>query len=331
VTKVFTATLAAYLEVVGAIGPLNQILAWEYLGNPNAEPPDNGVNGNYWWNPANQTGVTLFQFATQTSGMPDEPTVQRGQNFSELLFEGAFPGPVQYVWWNSPSNQQAFQSDEKYWIYSSAGFVTLGFAVQGAAYTASQRNSKLKLPGTYPALLQQEMLNPIKMPFTFGSSTPPDNATLAWGYNKKHGPALPVLNAQDLKSTAADMYNLLEYQYGAMKSQATNQKMDSLEQAAAMAGQVQISSPLLQSGKIAPFNMRYGWQIQPYTTKGGTSLAYLEKNGATSSNGFSCWVGLTTYGADVPPVGIALMTNQVGTDPDPTAIGILRQILDALA
>lgn len=300
VTKLFTASLAAYLNVKTIIGELDKTLVSQYLANANCTP--SGVSGSYW------NEVTFAQFATQTSGMPDEADGP----YSKQLFADEPPSCDQLAWWNT--NWTTFASKQGYWIYSSAGFVTLGFAVAAAAAAG-------KLTGGYTTLLKNIITSPIGMPNTFAADDVPPKAVLAQGYNSK-SKRVPITAAADLKSSAQDMLAFLGAVYQAMKLQAEGDSLTSLQQALVNTTRTWIASPENPDKKPMGFAMGLGWQIPTIS-----SAQVLVKNGAVDQGGCSCWVGLTRYDSTVPPVGIALMTNQVGFSPDATAHTILQQII----
>ncbi len=300
VTKVFTATLAAYLNVKNIIGALDQTLVGQYLANAICDP--SGVSGSYW------NEVTFAQFATQTSGMPDEANGP----YSVQLFGDEPPSCDQLNWWNE--HETSFQNNQGYWIYSSAGFVTLGFAVAAAAAAGG-------LTGGYTALLESIITSQIGMPNTFAADDVPPNAVLAQGYNAK-SKSFPITAAADLKSSAQDMLAWLDAIYTAMKLQAKGDSLTPLQQALANTTNIWIANPENPDKKPTNFAMGLGWQIPTIS-----SSEVLAKNGATGKAGFSCWVGLTRYDSTVPAVGIALMTNQTGVDPDPTAHNIIQEII----
>ena len=299
VTKVFTAALAAYLSVRQIIGGLDATLVEEYLSNAACDPP--AVSGSYW------SGVTFAQFATQTSGMPDEANGP----YSDQLFADKPPSCRQLAWWNE--NQPKFKSDQGSWIYSSAGFVTLGFAIAAAA-------AKGGLAGGYTALLENVITKQIGMPNTFAGDDVPPHAVLARGYDLKK--SVPVTGAADLKSTAHDMHAWMAAIYEAMRLQASGTSLTPLQQALADTASVWIEHPEGPDKKPMGFAMGLGWQIPTVE-----AAQVLNKNGATSLGGCSCLVGLTRYAPNVPPVGVALMTNQVGVSPDGTADRILKEII----
>jgi len=300
VTKLFTATLAAYLNVKNIIGALDQTLVGQYLANANCYP--SGVSGSYW------NEVTFAEFATQTSGMPDEANGP----YSDQLFADEPPSCNQLNWWNE--NETSFGNNQGYWIYSSAGFVTLGFAVAAAAAAGG-------LTGGYTALLESIITAQIGMPNTFAADDVPPNAVLAQGYNA-NSKGVPITSAADLKSSAHDMLAWLDAVYQAMKLQGAGASLTPLQQALANTTNTWIANPENPDKEPTNFAMGLGWQIP---TIGSAQV--LTKNGVTSKGGCSCWVGLTRYDSTVPAVGIALMTNQTGVDPDPIARTILQEII----
>jgi len=304
VTKVFTASLASYLNVKKIIGALDQTKVNQYLTNLSCTPK--GVFGDYW------KEVTFADFATQTSGMPDEAN----GHYSDQLFADELPSCPQLSWWNDSANETSFQNNQGFWIYSNAGFVTLGFAVAAAAADGD-------LAGGYTALLENVITSPIGMPNTFAAQDAPSNAVIAQGYDAAGKPPQPATRSADLKSTAQDMLAWLDAVYTAMKLQATpGATLTPLQQALANTTNTWKTNLKNPDGKSIPFDMGLAWQI-PTMDK----ARVLAKNGATGQAGFSCWVGLTRYDSTVPAVGVALMTNQIGVSPDETARLILQQIL----
>jgi CubicO group peptidase (beta-lactamase class C family) len=300
VSKVFTASLAAWLSVEGLLGELDQTQVAPYLSNPGCDPE--GVSGAYWDGPS---GLTFARLATQTSGMPDEAN----GHYSAQLFSGQPPSCEQIAWWND--KQSDFARDENDWIYSSAGFVTLGFAVAAAARTA----------GGLPALLQDVITRPLGMRDTFPAGDIPPGAILAQGYTPK-SKQVPVTGAADLKSSARDMLAWLGAIYRAMLRAAAGERLTSLEQALAATAKTWIAQPMKPDRQPTDFAMGLGWQIP---TLGPAQV--LTKNGATSQGGCTSWAGLTRHDAAVRPVGIALMTNQDGVSPDATARTILQRLI----
>jgi beta-lactamase class C len=289
VTKVFTASLAAYLDVTQVID-LGTTQVSSYLSNSSCTT--SGVSGTYWTGSA---GLTFEQLATQTSGMPDEANGP----YSEQLFANESPSCAQITWWND--EQSSFSKNEGSWIYSSAGFVTLGFAVAAAAQTG------------YTDLLGSVITTPLSMSNTFAADNVPPNAALAQGYNS-NSKAVQVTAAADLKSSATDMLAFLTALYGAMQSEASGESMTNLQQALAATASTWIEEPT--------FAMGLAWQIPTWS-----SLQVLVKDGSTDKGGCSCWAGLTRYSSSGPAIGIMLMTNQFGVLPDPTASTILKKLI----
>jgi len=303
VTKVFTASLAAYLNVQKVIGDLREAQVGSYLSNPACNP--SGVSGSYW---TGTTGLTFARLATQTSGMPDEAN----GSYSEQLFTDAPPSCAQLAWWNE--NASSFAQHEGSWIYSSAGFVTLGFAVAAAAAAGG-------LSSGYTNLLADAITTPLGMSATFAADNAPAKAVLAQGYTQ-NTKAVPITNAEDLKSSATDMLTWLAAVYQAMQLEAAGATLTPLQQALAATARTWIADPHKPSKEPTAFAMGLGWQIPTLS-----SAQTLTKDGSTSKGGCSCWVGLTRYDSAIAPAGIALMTNQVGVSPDATARTILEQII----
>jgi CubicO group peptidase (beta-lactamase class C family) len=300
VTKVFTAALAAYLSVQGVIGDLGQTLVGPLLKNTSCAT--SGVSGSYW------DEVTFEKFATQTSGMPKTEKNAPGLQ----LFNNEPPTCEQLHWWND--NQANFGENYGYWVYSNVGFVTLGFAIASAAAQGG-------MVGGYPALLRNIITSPIGMPNTFVAADMPPHAVLAQGNSNKKG-AVAITCAPDLKSSAQDMLAWLAALYQAMRLQAEGDQLTPLQQALANTTQTWITNPMKPNKKSENFAMGLGWQIPTFG-----SVDVLAKDGSTGKGGFSCWVGLTRYSSNVPPVGIALLTNQNGFRPTSTAKEILTKIL----
>lgn len=300
VTKLFSATLAAYLQVKNVID-LKTTPVGPYLFNTGCQTPK--VSGSYW------DQVPFLAFATHTSGMPDEAT--RLGPYSTPLFNDEPPSCDLIQWWNS--NQSSFAQMQGLWNYSSAGFVTLGFAT---AQVASENG----YPGGYTTLLSQIITGPFGMSNTFPADFVPAGAQLAQGYYK--GAPKSVTGAEDLKSSARDQLDWLTAVYQTMQVAAGGGNLTDVQQAILLTTQEWPPPPLNWKKQPTDFVMGLAWQI---STFGQANVLF--KNGATSAGGCSCWVGLTKYAADVPAVGIALMTNLDGAKPDPTARTILEQIV----
>ncbi len=293
VTKVFTATLASYLQVTQVIGGLDLSVA-PFLSNPDCSPP--GIAGGGYMGT-----VTFENLATQTSGMgrtaPHSPSVP--------LFDGQPPTCEMLDWWRTPHPE--FRKDQGSWVYSNAGFVTLGFAVANAAKQA------------YSDLLSSVITTPLGMPNTFCGQSYPVGVQVAQGY-QPGGAKGKIETAADLKSTAGDLGVWMQAVYQAMENGADQNQ---LQRAIAQTTKVWVADPVSPTHDKLKFQMGLAWQI-PTLGSGTTALA---KDGSVGGAGFSCWLGITQPGAgNRNPVGIALLTNQTGVAPDPSAFGILNQI-----
>ncbi len=299
VTKVFTATLASHLQVTKIVPSLDSSVA-PYLVSPECTPPrvpKKGYMGT----------VTFSNLATQTSGMgrtaPHSPSVP--------LFDGEPPSCEMLQWWNAEHPE--FPRHQGYWIYSNAGFVTLGFAVAQAAARP------------YPELLSGEITRPLKMPNTFAGQGFPAGTPVAQGWKKDGSPG-DIRTAADLKSTAGDLGVWLRAVHEAREAGSEG---NALQRAIAQTANVWVPSPKAPpstkwpDGQPMKFQMGLAWQI-PALPFGGVIV---EKDGGVGGAGFTCWIGLTKPSATGQPVGLALLTNQVGVLPSTPA----RNLLNAIA
>ncbi|MGO9056782.1 MAG: serine hydrolase [Candidatus Binataceae bacterium] len=260
VTKVFTATMLA-AQTIGVDGnpPLKRIddCVCNYL------PPEVAANGSG----INQ--VTLRELATQTSGMPNEAPREPGK----WLFHDRRPPPYLIRWWE---NYQ--KPEQPGWLYSNAGFITLGFALEG--------------PNSWPRyneMLAAYITSPLGMSHTF--ALVPWDLPMAQGYDSGR---LARHRASDLKSSARDMLVWLKANLGLMDQSIPPQ----LAQAIRMTHQIWYrTSPNLR------FDMGLAWQVQD---KNPSQPRLFSKNGGVS--GFTCWVGF------MPDLGIGLsiLTNESG-------------------
>ncbi len=263
VTKVFTATMLAY-QTIGDDGepPLKHIddCVCDYL------PPQVAANGSG----INQ--VTLRELATQTSGMPNEAPRAPGN----WLFRDRRPPPFLIRWWENfekPAQPQ--------WLYSNAGFITLGFALEGP-------DSRLR----YNELLASYITSALGMSHTM--------AVVPWGYPMAQGfvRGRPVPQREaDLKSSARDMLVWLKANLGVLDQSIPPH----LAQAIRMTHQIWYRTP-----PNLHFDMGLAWQVQDKNT----ALARLfSKDGATSRGGYSCWVGFMPERG----IGLSVLTNEFGT------------------
>jgi CubicO group peptidase (beta-lactamase class C family) len=295
VTKTFTATLAAWLCYTNQLTSLEVTVA-------------NYLPGTSDQNPSLQP-ITFFNLATQTSGFPRDDSAT-GADPARNLFKGKPPSQPLLSWWEN--NQ--FAPPNGTWLYSNLGFITLGFAVEGAG---GGRN--------YPTLLSQAITGSaaLNMPDTFGvipSNIPASQ--ISTGHVKVGGQwePRPIANEPDLKSSPQDMLtwmtqNLLAQQAGSPTP---------VQQAMTMATTVRLEDVYPPNSKTAlPFSMGLAWQIR----KPDSSFAYpiIAKDGATSRGGSSCWLGMlgpTGPGA----LGLAILTNCDGVGPDAYGYNMLKQI-----
>lgn len=300
VTKAFTATIAAILSAQNVIDPIGEALVGPYF--PLINQPSS-----YW------DAVTFLDFATQTSGMPDKPPKHQP---SVQLFDGDPPSGPFVDWWNAESNQNEWSHERQLgnWIYSNPGFVTLGFACVAAA------QAKLDPNTTYADLLA-EITGPLGMQETFVGSFAAMGITESIGH--ADGKEVQIKGAVDLKSSARDMHAFMAGLYEAMQLSAQGSAMSTLQQGLAAATKPWITNPKVKSPFVS--QMGLGWQI--------SNTGFLNKNGGTSRGGSSCDVQLSLYREGKQPIGIALMTNQVGAEhgATPTAASIVDQIAQLVA
>ncbi|MBR0895680.1 beta-lactamase family protein [Bradyrhizobium tropiciagri] len=276
VTKVFTSTLLAVAVKAG--GPSLDDTIGTYL-NPFSP---NGVGTPVL------DAIQLVQFATHTSGMPEQPGGGL-TGYSEQLFADEPPSSELIAWWDKYNTPPS-----GYWQYSNIGFVTLGFAV-------TQMYGKD--PGhNYNEILADYITDPLGMKQT-GAVVDP-SWKVAQGcighWSKSTEPPYQIIfdrntptggTAFDLKSTGDDMLKFLAAQI-APKGQ--------LGLAIALTQQPQGTFPVY--GASNTVTMGLGWQI----TKDTQGNAVFTKNGATSKGGFEAIVIV------VPQLqcGVAVLSNQ---------------------
>jgi beta-lactamase class C len=260
VTKVFTATMLAY-QTIGDAGspPLKRIddCVCNYL------PPAASANGSG----INQ--VTLRELATQSSGMPR----QTPRNPGNALFRDRRPPPYLIRWWEN------FQKPEQpQWLYSNAGFITLGFALEG--------------PNSWPRyneLLARYITSPLGMSHTL--------AVVPWGFAMAQGfdGGRPVPQREaDLKSSARDMLVWLKANLGLMDQYIPPH----LARAIRMTHRIWYrTAPKLR------FDMGLAWQVQD---KDPPQPILYSKNGGTSMGGYSCWIGFMPERG----IGLSILTNE---------------------
>ncbi len=260
VTKVFTATMLAY-QTIGDDGspPLKHIddCVSGYLP-PQVAAYGSGINQ-----------VTLRELATQTSGMPDEAPRAPGN----WLFRDRRPPPYLIRWWENYQKPAQPQ-----WIYSNAGFITLGFSLEG--------------PDSWPRyneLLASYITSPLGLSHTM--------ARVPWGYPMAQGfdGGRPVARRPaDLKSSARDLLVWLKANLGLMDQSIPPH----LAQAIRMTHQIWYrTAPNLR------FDMGLAWQVQDKDPSGPILMG---KNGA--AGGYSCWIGFMPERG----IGLSVLTNEFG-------------------
>ncbi len=296
VTKAFTAILTAILQVKNVIGPMENALVAPYFPVINQPSP-------YW------DTATFLDFATHTSGMPDKSP--DGQP-SVKLFDGYAPSEDFVGWWNDENLQKnwAHRIQQNEWIYSNPGFVTLGFAAVAAAQASMGADI------TYGDLLE-EITGTLGMKETFVGSDVPIGAVESIGHAK--GRAVAINGAVDLKSSARDMHTFLAALNEAMQLSSQGSAMSVLQEGLALSTQKWKTATNPKTG--VDMNMGLGWQL--------TTTGFLDKNGATSRGGSSCDVRLRVFAEGKQPVGIAVMTNQVGSKRTPSSVA--KAIVEAIA
>jgi len=258
VTKVFSATMLAY-QTIGEDGypPLKRIddCVCDHL------PPEVAANGGG----INQ--VTLRELATQTSGMPNEIPRAPGN----ALFHDRRPPPYLIRWWENFEKPPQPQ-----WLYSNAGFITLGFALEG--------------PNSWPRyneLLASYITSALGMSHTV--------AVVPWGLAMAQGfdGGRPVARRPaDLKSNARDMMVWLKANLGLLDQSIPSH----LAQAIRMTHQI-----WYRTGPDRRFDMGLAWQVQD---RDASQPRLFSKNGA--AGGYSCWIGFIPERG----IGLSILTNE---------------------
>jgi hypothetical protein len=178
-------------------------------------------------------------------------------------------------------------------------------------------------------MLANIITGPLDMPDTFAAAAVPPHAVLSQGHFRRE--VVPITAAADLKSSAQDMLTWMGAIHHALRLKAEGAGTTFLQEALAETGTVCLSGLKTPEGQSVAFDMGLAWQIS--ALGGGPpqpdGVQIVAKNGATSRAGSSCWVGLTRYAVDTPPVGVALLTNQDGVSPDATGRAILEAIVQA--
>jgi len=235
--------------------------------------------------------VTLQSLATHTSGMPDEAP---GKPATQL-FTDQPPSTTLVNWWEN------FQPDpgvDQCWLYSNAGFVTLGFAVGGS-------------PNTYNTQLASVITSPLNMPNTAPFSLLPKTSTVAQAYKGTANTTTPVTHPEvDLYSSASDLVNFLSAEVFPDSSTAIGKAIQG----------TQISRYQgTECGQTNNRQMGLAWQISTMTA-GSHSYSVLSKNG--TAGGYEAWIGFSPG-----LTGFAVLTNKTMTGDTSKLTILCRQIM----
>ncbi|MCC8957691.1 serine hydrolase [Bradyrhizobium sp. Pear77] len=304
VTKVFTSTLLAYAVNAGAAFLNDNVGYWLNYGHSfSPEPVGTTV----------LDAIQLWQFATHTSGMPEQPNGL--SDYSKNLFADELPPTDVINWWN-----QYDTPPPGCWQYSNIGFVTLGFAVTQMFPTDTGHNYNEMLAKYVTGLLGMKQTGAVVDP----------SWLIAQGcighWSKSTQPPYPIVfdgntptggSAFDLKSTGDDMLKFLAAQIEAPKGPLGPQ--------IALTQKSQGTFPVC--GATNSVTMGLGWQIT--TDRQGYTV--FTKNGATSKGGFEAIVIV------VPELqcGVAVLSNQyfdasgvhpAGMAPGSTALKIISRL-----
>lgn len=279
VTKVFTSTLLAVAVEAGNATLSDAIGHWLNLNNTFSPDPVGS---------AVLDAILLVNFATHTSGMPDQP--ENLENYSQNLFSDQLPGSDLITYWNQYATQPP-----QCWQYSNIGFVTLGFAVTQMFPEDQGRN--------YNEMLANYVTGPLGMARTGAvvQAAWPAAAGCIGHWSKNSSPPPPFVfgkntptndSAFDLKTTGDDMLNFLRAQLDPPDGLLGN--------AIKLTQTVQGTYPIC--GATNQMTMGLAWQI----SKDNGGHAVFLKNGATSQGGFEACVIF------VPDLqcGVAVLSNQ---------------------
>lgn len=289
ITKVFSGTLYGVAMGKGYATP--KTTAYKAFGSPKSLAHATDFQK-----------ITLAQLATHTAGFPDEVDARA----ADPLFAGSSTIPnTMITFYNS------FKSKPDCYQYSSAGFITLGYALADSWPGA--------LHGKYPSILDAEISKPLGLHCTntaLSSACVPLEST---GVNITKKPYKPATHsATDIKSTGNDMLKWMEANLGVGTS--TPQYLAS---AIATAQKPEGTFPNCSNKK--PVVVGLAWQEVPLTGAPGTPIA-LTKNGATGYGGESSMMVIVPS----KKVGIVILTNGLGAGgPDALAKSLAVKLLVA--
>jgi CubicO group peptidase (beta-lactamase class C family) len=290
ITKVFSGTLYGAAIARGYATP--ETIAYKALGSPASLA-----------HAAEFQKITLRELATHTAGFPDNVAARAG----DPLFSGSSTIPKSMLaFYNSltPALRTGCYQ------YSSAGFITLGYALVDSWPGA--------LHGNYPAILDAEISKPLGLRCT-NTIVPASCVSISSGVNLSKKPFRAATHsATDVKSTGNDMLKWIE----ANLSVGTSPPQI-LAKAIATAQKPVGTFPNCTSGKGVTVGL--AWQEGPLNLAPGRPTM-LWKDGATGYGGESAMLVLVPS----QKVGIAILTNGLGAGgPDALAKSLAAKLLAA--
>jgi D-alanyl-D-alanine-carboxypeptidase/D-alanyl-D-alanine-endopeptidase len=247
--------------------------------------------------------VTLVQLATHTAGFPDEVDARA----ADPLFAGSSTIPNTMI-----TFYKSFKSKPKpCYLYSSAGFITLGYALADS-WPGS-------LHGKYPSILNAEISQPLGLRCTNTVVPAACVSSESTGVDITKKPYKPATHsATDIKSTGNDMLKWMEANLGVLTS--TPQYLAS---AIATAQKSEGTFSNCSNGKSVDVGL--AWQEVPLTGVPGSPTA-LTKNGASGYGGESSMMVIVPS----KKIGIVILTNGLGAGgPDALAKSLAEKMLIA--
>ncbi|HEX3467456.1 MAG TPA: serine hydrolase [Candidatus Elarobacter sp.] len=289
ITKVFSGTL--YGDAMGRGYDTTSTTAYKAFGSPASLAHATEFQK-----------ITLPMLASHTAGFPDEVGARTG----DPLFAGDSTIPAHLI-----SFYQSLKPTLKTgcYRYSSAGFVTLGYALADSWHGA--------LHGNFPAILNAEISQPLHLVCTNTKLTSACEAVQSTGVNlKTHKVAAHM--ATDVKSTGNDMLKWIEANLGVGPTVPAI-----LAKAIATAQKPVGTFPSCTNGNKVTVGL--AWQEEPLKGAPGTPTA-LTKNGATGYGGESAMIVLVPS----KKIGISILTDGLGAGgPDALARSLAAKIVAA--
>jgi CubicO group peptidase (beta-lactamase class C family) len=248
--------------------------------------------------------ITMVQLATHTAGFPDEVDARA----ADPLFAGSSTIPnTMITFYNS------FNAPTGCYKYSSAGFITLGYAIADS-WPGS-------LHGKYPSIVDTEISKPLGLKCTNTSLSSACAALASTGVDVSKKPFKPAVHsATDMKSTGNDMLRWMEANLGVLTSTP-----QSLASAIATAQKPEGQFPNC-SDKSKLVTVGLAWQEAPLPGAPGTPTA-LMKDGASGYGDETAMLVIVPS----KKVGIAILTNGLpgAGGPDALAKSLAAKILTA--